>query len=350
MKKSEKELSDALDEIVAKHKTNIAKLGFTVQAVLGDETSPPYVYTIGLSQSLKHPEVFLVGIHPQQAMGMISDIVRLIKDGQRFDKPVFAAGIIPGYEIPFRPIAEEDVLDHSAMGLELIGPFDAVQMFYPDRDGYVPWEDECAESYRAQLFFEVEGDVPVRNITLDEARASIPEPEPLTEEQIAENRRRIIAERRQEIVEYGFVPQPVGGSEDQPSFLYTIGLTETWNHPELFVVALSPEQAYQMVESLVERIDAGERFDTPAFVSEILTVPVAVRPLEQEAVDNNSGLAQDMLGRSITGVQVYWPDEAGLMPWEEGCDPELAAIQLSIFTPAGEEPIRTAAPPQASLH
>jgi phage terminase large subunit-like protein len=350
MKKSEQEISDAMEDIIAKHKANIAKLGFTVQAVLGDEETPPYVYTIGLSRSLKHPEVFLVGMHPQHAMGMISDIVSMIKDGSRFDQPVFAAGIIPGYEIPFRPIAEEDVLDHSAMGLELIGPFDAVQMFYPDHDGHVPWEDECEEAYRGQLFFDIEGEAPVRNITLEEARALVPEPTPLTEEQIAENRRRIIAERRKEMAEYGFVPQAVGGSEDQPSFLYTIGLTETWNHPELFVVALNPQQAYEIVADFVERIDDGERFDAPAFVSDILTVPVAVRPLEQEAVNNNSGIAQDMLGRTISAVQVYWPDKTGLMPWEDGCDPESAAVQLSIFTPAGEEPARNAAPPTASLH
>lgn len=350
MTKSENEVSDAMEEIIAKHKVNISKSGFTVQAVLGDENSPPYVYTIGLTQTFKHPEVFLVGMHPQHAMGLIVDVVRMIKDGKRFDQPLFAPGIIPGYEIPFRPIAEEDVLDNSAMGLELIGPFDAVQMFYPDHNGHVPWEEECEDAYRGQLFFDIEGDVPVRNITLEEARALIPEPTPLTEEQIAENRRSIIAERRKEIAEYGFVPQPVGGSEDQPSFLYTIGLTETWNHPELFVVALSPEQAYGIVEDFVERIDGGERFDKPAYVSEILTVPVAVRPLEQEAVDNNSGLAQDMLGRRISGVQVYWPDNAGLMPWEEGCDPQCAAIQLSIFTPSGDEPERTSAPIWAALH
>lgn len=350
MKKSEQELSDAMEEIIAQHKANIVKSGFTVQAVLGDENTPPYVYTIGLTQTFKHPEIFLVGIHPQHAMGLVVDVIRMIKQGERFDQPVFAPGIIPGYEIPFRPIAEEDVLDHSAMGLELIGPFDAVQMFYPDHAGHVPWEDECEEAYRGQLFFEIEGDIPVRNITLEEARAFIPEPTPLTEEEIAENRRRIITEQRKEIIEYGFVPQAVGGSDDQPSFLYTIGLTETWNHPELFVVALNPQQAYEIVTDFVERIDEGERFDTPAFVSDILTVPVAVRPLEQDAVDDNSGLAQDMLGRPISGVQVYWPDNAGLMPWEEGCDPGASSVQLSIFTPKGEEPSRNAAPPTASLH
>lgn len=350
MKKSREEFEDRMDDIVARHKATIAKFGYTVQAVLGSETNPPYVYTVGLSQSHKHPEIFLVGMDPRDALGLIADAVALIRAGKRLDHPVYAAGIIPGYEVPFRPISDESVMDHAAMGLELIGPFEGVQMFYPDPDGFAPWEDDCRERYRGQIFFEIEGEIPNRNITLEEARANIPQPTPLTKEEIAERRRNIIAEKRQDMIEYGFVPQVVGGGDGQPGFLYTIGLTETWNHPELFVMALNPDQAYGIVEDFVERIEQGERFDTPSFIDEILTVPVAVRPLEQEAVDENSGIAQDMLGRTITAVQVYWPDKAGLMPWEPGCNPAAAAAQLAIFTPSGEEPVRGAAPPNAALH
>jgi hypothetical protein len=341
---------DVIESLIAKHRVSIAKHGFTVQAVLPSEDTPPYLYTIGLTKTFGHPEIFLVGLRPEDAMGMIHDIVNLIRGGSRFDKPMFASGIIPGYEIPFIPMTDESVIDHSAMGLELIGPFDGVQMFYPDRNGYVPWEKECDEAYRSQLFFDLEGDLPRRNITLEEARASIPPQPPLTKEEIAENRRRLIELRRQEMLECGYVPQPVGGGDGQPGFLYTIGLTETWNHPEFFIVGLHPRQADAIIADFIERIEGGERFDTPAYVSDILTVPVSVRPLQQEAVDDNSGIAQDMLNRNISGVQIFWPDKKGLMPWEDGCDREIARIQLSIFTPEGDEPVRQSAPPSAPLH
>jgi hypothetical protein len=341
---------EVIDDMLARHKVDIAKNGFSLQAVIGDASTPPYVYTIGLSQTFSHPEIFLVGMHPQEAAALIVDAISLIKQGKRFDKPVFVADIIPGFEIPFRPIAEDSVMDHGATGLEILGPFDAVQMFYPDPEGHVPWEKECMSQYKGQLFFEVEGDIPVRNITLEQARAMVPKASPLTKEQIAENRRKIIEQKRQEVSEHGFVPQVVGGTGDQPGFLYTIGLTETWSHPEIYIMALHPEQAFDIILDFVERISQGERFDRPAYVEDILTVPLAVRPIGQDSVDANSGIAQDILGRPINAVQAYWPDQEGLMPWEEGCDPGAASAQLAIFTPEGEEPVRSQPPPGASIH
>lgn len=159
-KNTEQEIEEGLDEIIARHKAHIARYGFTIQAVLGDGDRPPYAYTVGLSVTYNHPEVFIVGIHPKYVAELIGPVIEQISQGVRFDKPLFAPGIIPGYEIPFRPMSEEGVLDHGLAGLELIGPFEAVQMFYPDRDGYVPWEEECDQSYRLQLFFDIEGEVP----------------------------------------------------------------------------------------------------------------------------------------------------------------------------------------------
>lgn len=350
MKKSDQEIEDGLNEIIARHKASIARDGFTMQAVLPDDEQPTYTYTVGLTGTFNHPEIFIVGVDPRHAAGLLEAAVEQIKSGKRFDTPVFASDIIVGYEMPFRPMAEESVLDHGSAGLELIGPFQAVQMFYPDRNGYVPWETECDDGYRSQLFFDIEGDEPTRNITLEEARKLIPPPTRLSPEEIAANRRRIIAERRQEVAEHGFVPQVVGGSEDQPGFLYTIGVSKTWDHPEIYIMALHPEQAFGIVADLVERISEGERFDTPAYVDEVLDVPIAVRPLDQHAVDDNSGIAQEILGRQIPAVQVFWPDEAGLMPWETGCDPDVVEAQSCLFKPSGSEPERMKAPPGVGLH
>ncbi|NTF17748.1 DUF4262 domain-containing protein [Agrobacterium rubi] len=353
MKKSDKDIEDGLDELVAQQKIRIAQHGFTLQAVLPDKKQPSYVYTIGLSQNFGHPEIFLAGMKPNDAASLILEVVDRITSGERFDKPAFAPGIIPGYEIPFRPMQEESVIDHSSMGLELIGPFDGIQMFYPDPDGYAPWESECDDRYRSQLFFELEGEPPRRNIELEVARAMLPPRDAsrgrLPQEQIDANRRRIIGELREQISETGFVPQVVGGGDGHPGFLYTIGLSETWNHPELFIVALNPEQAFDIVAELVERIAVGERFNEAAYVDDILTLPLSVRPLDQRDVDDNSGIAQDVLGRPISAMQVYWPDQAGLMPWEDGCAAESVEFQLAIFKPLGEEPMRKGPPPGVSL-
>lgn len=337
-------------KLLASHRENIARDGYSIQGVLPDEDQPTYTYTIGLTETYGHPEIFLVGLRPDDAAGILVSAIERIRNGERFDKPVFAGSIIVGYEVPFRPISSKSVIEHGNAGLAVLGPFDAVQMFYPDRGGYVPWEGECDARFKSQLFFELTGDEPRRNLSIEAAAAAAPPRSPLTPEQIAENRRRITTEMRRNVAENGFVPQVVAPSETQPGFLYTIGLTETWSHPEIYVVGLSPNQAFDIVLDLIDRITEGERFDTPTFVDEILDVPIAVRPLEQASVDENSGIAQDVLGRTITAVQVYWPDASGLLPWEAGCDEEIVRCQLSLLDPRGEEPLRLKSPPGVGLH
>jgi hypothetical protein len=346
---------DGMEERLVEHLNRIRREvkanGYSFEFILSDDETPPYIYTIGLSMNFGHPEIYLAGLPPEVARDLVDELVDRIKRGERFDQPGYVEDLIH-FDMPIRPMTPETIRDNAGTGWEILGGrFDAVQLFYPDRDGYAPWEEECDPDYAAQLCFELSGGEPARTRPIRETPAyATPDGKRPTDEQIAENRRRIIAERREMIAEHGWVPQAVGGSEDQPGFTYTIGLSKTWNHPELFVVALNPEQAFHVVASLVERVEAGERFDTPAFVDEVLTIPVSVRPLEQKSVDQNSGLGQEMLGRQLPAVQVYWPDMAGIMPWEDGCDPSVASAQLAIFTPTGNAPERTGAPPLTSLH
>ena len=66
---------------------------------------------------------------------------------------------------------------------------------------------------------------------------------------------------RQNIKKYGWHVQHILGEGKSPRFSYTIGLYQTYKHPELVIVGLRHEIMDTMIRSVVNRIKAGEQFE-----------------------------------------------------------------------------------------
>ncbi len=331
--------------------------GYTFECILSDDGAPPYTYTIGLSKNFGHPEIYLAGLRFEPAQQLIRSLVERIKKGERFDEPCYVEELIH-YDMPIRPMTPETLRDNAGTGWSLLGgQFNAVQLFYPDASGFVPWEKECDPSYAQQLHFELAGSEPVRTRPIPEIRRyATPDGKRPPEEEIQARRRAGIERMRKIIDQEGWTLQPVFGNGQSPDMVYTIGLSKTYGHPEMFMTGidfdhqdLNEEVMVQILAVLATRVVNGERFDTPQYVSELFEIPVPVRPLDPAAVLENSGLGQEVLNGGFPAMQVYFPDENGLFPWEQGCDPEAAEAQMSVFTPVGEVPEKPE-PPKPVLH
>jgi hypothetical protein len=59
----------------------------------------------------------------------------------------------------------------------------------------------------------------------------------------------------------GWTAMHVEAGHDNPSWSYTIGLTESFDHPELVVVGLHPPDAAWLLGWVAARIDAGAGFE-----------------------------------------------------------------------------------------
>lgn len=59
---------------------------------------------------------------------------------------------------------------------------------------------------------------------------------------------------------FGFTMLGVEGSPDQPSWIYTVGLTDRYLHPELAVQGEEPNVSFALLGPLAKRVVEGEVF------------------------------------------------------------------------------------------
>lgn len=103
---------------------------------------------------------------------------------------------------------------------------------------------------------------------------------------------------------------------------FTMGLTITYDHPELEVVGLTPDLGQAMLQNLVERIQGGTRLKPGEFFSDLK------KGYDFFLVDNPI----DPEGPPVTGnrLRLIWPDRNHRYPWHADCEPYCAVQSLML--------------------
>lgn len=134
-------------EVLAQARAMIDEYGFYVQAVFADEDSPPYSYTVGLSfgKDIRHPEIVVLGMQPEMAHVILVSVAQRIMAGEKFERTTFDSEVL-NVPAAFRPVMRDGVVEHLTQALNHAGDVEveAVQLIWPDRDGFFPWQPECA--------------------------------------------------------------------------------------------------------------------------------------------------------------------------------------------------------------
>ncbi len=114
----------------------------------------------------------------------------------------------------------------------------------------------------------------------------------------------------------------VPDDEEGPGFSYSIGLTRTLGHPEVFMMGLRPEVAQQLINLVGEAVRFGERFGPGRRYDGIAEgFPLAFVPVAGRYYDEYLGWALWFYqGADFPVLQCVWPDKAGVFPWEPGYD------------------------------
>jgi hypothetical protein len=100
----------------------------------------PFVYTIGLSETRKHPELLVSGLAPNMALVMISNLIARIAgpEGLPVDQPI--ASIAASGPVILKKIANpKSIAELAAQALK--ADFEMLQCVWPDPAGKLPWED-----------------------------------------------------------------------------------------------------------------------------------------------------------------------------------------------------------------
>lgn len=110
------------------------------------DTDPPlagYVYTVGFPEAFGFPELVVFGLTPAAARGLFDMVAGLLRDGTEIPLGVDLTGLFDNdLRCRFAPIDPEQVppLLGTAVAWRKGRPFDAVQLLWPDRNGFLPHE------------------------------------------------------------------------------------------------------------------------------------------------------------------------------------------------------------------
>lgn len=126
------------------------------------------------------------------------------------------------------------------------------------------------------------------------------------------------------------------------SLSYTIGLQETFGHPELAMFGLDVNLQHQLLHSIVEQIREGQRFGDGDRIGDVLAggLELAVRQVDASHIDAVFAQAVNHAGsgRSVEDLQVFWPDRAGAFPWDKSVTTSRQQLLYEVATSDTRKP------------
>jgi hypothetical protein len=121
--------------------------------------------------------------------------------------------------------------------------------------------------------------------------------------------------------------------DNKPPFLYSIGLIQTCDHPELIVFGWESKTAHALCSAIIRDIRGGKSFAARGVFAVAVgdsELRIGIRRVHPTQHPLYLGFAMGFCRRvrkSLEAVQVFWPDEKGLFPFDVGCNAEVFDIQ-----------------------
>lgn len=135
---------------------------------------------------------------------------------------------------------------------------------------------------------------------------------------------------RRDVRAFGWHAVMVSGGGD-PGFLFTIGLWQSYGHPEilLFAPAEDPRGMAGRLQAVAERIQANETFEGETLYEGLFgEAPGRFHPVAQGWYPFFLGTALAFYeSYDFPVLQLFWPDQDGCFPWETGFAPLLFPFQ-----------------------
>jgi hypothetical protein len=122
-----------------------------------------------------------------------------------------------------------------------------------------------------------------------------------------------------DINEYGWHCMNVVEDDGHPPWSFTIGLYETWQHPELIVIGRSRATSHEMVKTLSSKIEDGCAPDLSHADGHLLL------GMKCHFLEVNARYFSDYVGfalwyyrgKRFPLYQIVWPNHESLYPWDE---------------------------------
>jgi len=124
--------------------------------------------------------------------------------------------------------------------------------------------------------------------------------------------------------------------EAAPPFTYTLGAWRSFSHPEVVVVGVEHDLGTLLVESCLERVQAGERFEPGRHYDGFLEeLPVCFERVDLERYRDWFEPAHLVYqDGDFPMLQLVVPDGEGRWPWDPGVDRDFVTAQ-PVLTASG---------------
>ena len=140
----------------------------------------------------------------------------------------------------------------------------------------------------------------------------------------------------------GFTMISVGAGEPFP-FVYTVGLTETFNHPEFIMQgAFHPNQMVEIIAGAIDRIQAAPDTFKDLEVPDVIIVKVrgelqdGLLGCQEVTRENKLALLCRAAARygddGFVAKQLIFPDQNALLPWIPGFNRDWGKNQARLYS------------------
>jgi len=118
--------------------------------------------------------------------------------------------------------------------------------------------------------------------------------------------------------QFQFVFDANGEKED---FAYSIGLEESFDHPEIMIFGLERDTMHSILSDIVSDIRDGTKFKEGVRNGNVLSgeFEVLFKCVKDELLPEYAGIATQYYNRPIRLMVMFWPDKSNILPTEAGC-------------------------------
>ena len=141
-----------------------------------------------------------------------------------------------------------------------------------------------------------------------------------------------------DIKDFGWHVVSVGAVEGEsgPDWAFSIGLHQSFGHPEIVIFGLPLKTCSQIVNAIGKSIKSGAKYQSKGSYPEILQDPYmcSFREVLRKHYGDYVGYALWFYGDdSFPLLQCFWPDKQGRFPWEEACNEYVKKSQPLLYLP-----------------
>lgn len=137
------------DKIEQRILNDIAEFGWHLILINSDDEGPAFVYSVGMMETLNHPEIIMFGLDTQLMADVINGMGDQIRTGRRFDALGLFEDLLDGYACKVIAVSERHHPEYLGYAmwhrrhLGQIGTLRALQCVWPAKDGRFPDDPAC---------------------------------------------------------------------------------------------------------------------------------------------------------------------------------------------------------------